>query len=78
MNARVELPQAREVCPTTTRRLIAEERAQVVDAREPSKSSRSPGRVRVALSRSGERRSPNCRAPLVNRHVLGFVLRCPF
>jgi rhodanese-related sulfurtransferase len=33
MNERVELPQAREVCPTTTRRLIAEG-ALLVDVRE--------------------------------------------
>ena len=33
MNARVELPAAREVCPTTTRRLIAES-ALLVDVRE--------------------------------------------
>ena len=33
MNARVELPQAREVCPTATRRLIAEG-ALLVDVRE--------------------------------------------
>ena len=35
MNARVELPQAREVCPTSTRRLIAEG-ALMVDVRELS------------------------------------------
>lgn len=33
MNARVELPAAREVCPTTTRRLLAEG-ALLVDVRE--------------------------------------------
>jgi rhodanese-related sulfurtransferase len=33
VNARIELPQAREVCPTTTRRLIAEG-ALLVDVRE--------------------------------------------
>ncbi|MDO9074733.1 MAG: rhodanese-like domain-containing protein [Rubrivivax sp.] len=33
MNARVELPRAREVCPTTTRRLIGEG-ALLVDVRE--------------------------------------------
>jgi rhodanese-related sulfurtransferase len=33
MNARVELPSAREVCPTTTRRLIGEG-ALLVDVRE--------------------------------------------
>jgi rhodanese-related sulfurtransferase len=33
MNARVDLPQAREVCPTTTRRLIGEG-ALLVDVRE--------------------------------------------
>ncbi len=33
MNARVELPAAREVCPTTTRRLIGEG-ALLVDVRE--------------------------------------------
>lgn len=35
MNARVELPAAREVCPTTTRRLLAEG-ALLVDVRERS------------------------------------------
>lgn len=35
MNDRVDLPQAREVCPTTTRRLIAEG-ALLVDVRERS------------------------------------------
>jgi rhodanese-related sulfurtransferase len=35
MTTRVELPPAREVCPTTTRRLIAEG-AQLVDVRELS------------------------------------------
>lgn len=34
MNARVELPPAREVCPTTTRRLMGEG-ALLVDVREP-------------------------------------------
>ena len=33
MNAKVDLPQAREVCPTTTRRLLAEG-ALMVDVRE--------------------------------------------
>ncbi len=33
MNAKVELPQAREVCPTTTRRLLAEG-SLLVDVRE--------------------------------------------
>ena len=33
MNARVDLPAAREVCPTTTRRLLAEG-ALLVDVRE--------------------------------------------
>lgn len=33
MNARIELPTAREVCPTTTRRLLAEG-ALLVDVRE--------------------------------------------
>jgi len=33
MNARVELPAAREVCPTTARRLLGEG-AQLVDVRE--------------------------------------------
>ena len=35
MNDRVDLPQAREICPTTTRRLIAEG-ALLVDVRERS------------------------------------------
>lgn len=35
MNARIELPPAREVCPTTTRRLIGEG-ALLVDVRELS------------------------------------------
>lgn len=35
MNARAELPTAREVCPTTTRRLLAEG-ALLVDVRELS------------------------------------------
>lgn len=39
MNARVELPPAREVCPTTTRRLIGEG-ALLVDVREPNEIER--------------------------------------
>jgi rhodanese-related sulfurtransferase len=39
MNARVELPAAREVCPTTTRRLLAEG-ALLVDVRERSEIER--------------------------------------
>jgi rhodanese-related sulfurtransferase len=39
MNARVELPSAREVCPTTTRRLLAEG-ALLVDVRERSEIER--------------------------------------
>jgi rhodanese-related sulfurtransferase len=39
MNARVELPAAREVCPTTTRRLLAEG-ALLVDVRERSEIDR--------------------------------------
>lgn len=34
MNARVDLPEAKQVCPTTTRRLLAEG-ALLVDVREP-------------------------------------------
>ena len=39
MNARVELPAAHEVCPTTTRRLLAEG-ALLVDVRERSEIER--------------------------------------
>jgi len=39
MNARVDLPQAREVCPTTTRRLIGEG-AMLVDVRERAEVER--------------------------------------
>jgi hypothetical protein len=39
MNARVELPPAREVCPTTTRRLLAEG-ALLVDVRERAEVAR--------------------------------------
>jgi rhodanese-related sulfurtransferase len=39
MNARVDLPQAREVCPTTTRRLIGEG-ALLVDVRERAEVAR--------------------------------------
>lgn len=39
MNARVDLPAAREVCPTTTRRLLAEG-ALLVDVRERAEVAR--------------------------------------
>lgn len=39
MNARVDLPQAREVCPTTTRRLLGEG-ALLVDVRERAEVAR--------------------------------------
>jgi rhodanese-related sulfurtransferase len=53
MNARVELPPAREVCPTTTRRLLGEG-ALLVDVRERSEVERVafgvPGVVVLPLS----------------------------
>lgn len=53
MNARVDLPAAREVCPTTTRRLLAEG-ALLVDVRECAEVARLafdvPALVQVPLS----------------------------
>ena len=53
MNARVELPPAREVCPTTTRRLIAEG-ALLVDVRELAEVAQvafdAPGVLLLPLS----------------------------
>ena len=58
MNARVELPAAREVCPTTTRRLVAEG-ALLVDVRERSEIERLafdvPGTVVMPLSEFEQR-----------------------
>ena len=58
MNARVELPAAREVCPTTTRRLLAEG-ALLVDLRERSEIERLaldvPGTVVMPLSEFEQR-----------------------
>jgi rhodanese-related sulfurtransferase len=53
MNERVDLPQAREVCPTTTRRLLGEG-ALLVDVRERAEVGRLafnvPGLVNLPLS----------------------------
>ncbi len=53
MNDRVELPQAREVCPTTTRRLLGEG-ALLVDVRERTEVAQLafdvPGTVVMPLS----------------------------
>ena len=53
MNARVDLPAAREVCPTTTRRLLAEG-ALLVDVRERAEVARMafdvPALVQMPLS----------------------------
>lgn len=53
MNARVDLPAAREVCPTTTRRLLAEG-ALLVDVRERAEVARIafdvPALVQMPLS----------------------------
>lgn len=58
MNARVELPAAREVCPTTTRRLLAEG-ALLVDVRERHEIERLafdvPGAVVMPLSEFEQR-----------------------
>jgi rhodanese-related sulfurtransferase len=58
MNARVELPAAREVCPTTTRRLLTEG-ALLVDVRERSEIDRLafdvPGMVAIPLSEFEQR-----------------------
>jgi rhodanese-related sulfurtransferase len=53
MNTRIELPPAREVCPTTSRRLIAEG-AVLVDTRERSEIARLafdvPGAIIMPMS----------------------------
>ena len=53
MSARIELPPAREVCPTTSRRLIAEG-ALLVDTRERSEIARLafdvPGTIIMPMS----------------------------
>lgn len=58
MNDRVELPPAREVCPTTTRRLLAEG-ALLVDVRERSEVAQLafdvPGVVEMPLSELEQR-----------------------
>jgi rhodanese-related sulfurtransferase len=58
MNARVELPPAREVCPTTTRRLIAEG-ALLVDVRELAEVAQvafdAPGVLLLPLSEFEQR-----------------------
>ena len=58
MNARVELPPAREVCPTTTRRLLTEG-ALLVDVRELSEVAQTafdlPGVLLLPLSELQER-----------------------
>jgi rhodanese-related sulfurtransferase len=58
MNDRVELPQAREVCPTTTRRLLAEG-ALLVDVRERTEVAQLafdvPGAVVMPLSEFEQR-----------------------
>ena len=58
MNARVELPPAREVCPTTTRRLIAEG-ALLVDVRERAEVAQAafdvPGVLLLPLSEFEQR-----------------------
>jgi rhodanese-related sulfurtransferase len=58
MNTRVDLPQAREVCPTTTRRLLAEG-ALLVDVRELAEVAQVafdvPGVVLMPLSELAQR-----------------------
>jgi rhodanese-related sulfurtransferase len=58
MNARIELPPAREVCPTTTRRLLAEG-ALLVDVRELAEVAQTafdmPGVVLLPLSELQQR-----------------------
>ena len=58
MNARVDLPAAREVCPTTTRRLLAEG-ALLVDVRERAEVARMafdvPALVQMPLSEFEQR-----------------------
>ncbi len=58
MNARVDMPTAREVCPTTTRRLLVEG-ALLVDVRELSEVAHTafdiPGVVLMPLSELQQR-----------------------
>ena len=58
MNAHIELPPAREVCPTTTRRLLAEG-ALLVDVRELAEVAQTafdvPGIVLLPLSELPQR-----------------------
>jgi rhodanese-related sulfurtransferase len=58
MNARVELPAAREVCPTTTRRLI-DEGALLVDVRELAEVAQAafdvPGTLLMPMSEIEQR-----------------------
>ena len=58
MNARIELPPAREVCPTTTRRLL-DEGALLVDVRELAEVAQTafdvPGVVLLPLSELPQR-----------------------
>jgi rhodanese-related sulfurtransferase len=58
MNARIDLPQAREVCPTTTRRLLGEG-ALLVDVRERAEVAGQafdvPGVVVMPLSEFEQR-----------------------
>lgn len=58
MNARIELPTAREVCPTTTRRLLVEG-AQLVDVRELNEVAQTafdmPGVVLMPMSELEQR-----------------------
>lgn len=58
MNARIELPAALEVCPTTARRLLAEG-ALLVDVRERAEVNRlafdAPGLVQLPLSELEQR-----------------------
>ena len=53
MNAHVDLPAAREVCPTTTRRLLAEGALQVDVRERPEVARRAfdvPALVQMPLS----------------------------
>ena len=58
MNARIEMPTAREVCPTTTRRLLVEG-ALLVDVRELSEVAHTafdiPGVMLMPLSELQQR-----------------------
>lgn len=58
MNARVDLPAAREVCPTTTRRLIGEG-ALLVDVRELDEVAQAafdvPGTLLMPMSELAQR-----------------------